>query len=114
MQNGNRLVTLTERNFHREVLDTAEPVVVDFWAAWCGPCLMVSPAISELAVEFAGHAKVGKVNVDDEPALAMRYGIRSIPAILFFQDGKIVDQVVGAVPKEALAEKLRRLLPVSE
>ena len=104
---------MTEKNFHHEVLESSKPVLVDFWASWCGPCHMIAPAIEELASDYDRQARVGKLNVDEEPGIAARYGIRSIPSLLFFQDGKVVDQVVGAVPKRALAEKLNRLIPVA-
>jgi len=113
MANDAKYVTLTEKNFHHQVLESSKPVLVDFWASWCGPCHMIAPAIEELASDYDGQASVGKVNVDEQPGIAARYGIRSIPSLLFFQDGKVVDQVVGAVPKKALAEKLSRLIPVA-
>ena len=104
-------LTLTEASFDSEVLQSSEPVLVDFWAAWCGPCQMIAPAIQELATDFEGSAKVGKVNVDTEQALAARFGVQSIPTLMFFQDGKVVDQVIGAVSKKVLADKLRALSP---
>jgi len=88
-------------------------VLVDFWASWCGPCHIIAPAIEELASDYDGQATVGKLNVDEQPSIAQQYGIQSIPSVLFFQDGKVVDQVVGAVPKKALAEKLNRLVAVA-
>jgi len=102
--------TFTEANFRQDVLNQAQPVLVDFWAAWCGPCRVMAPVIDDLATEFAGRASVGKVNVDDYPALAAQYGIRSIPSLLLFKKGQVVDQVVGVVPKQVLAEKLQALL----
>ena len=101
--------TLTESGFQRDVLDSSHPVLVDFWADWCGPCHVMAPVIDELATEFAGQVTVGKVNVDDEPALSVQYGIRSIPTLLLFKDGQMVDQAVGVVPKQILVEKLRAL-----
>jgi thioredoxin 1 len=101
--------TFTEANFQHDVLDSSQPVLVDFWAEWCGPCRVLAPVINELATEFAGRVTVGKVNVDDESALAGQYGIRSIPTLLLFKDGQVVDQVVGVVPKQVLVEKLRAL-----
>jgi thioredoxin 1 len=98
--------TFTEANFRREVLENPQPVLVDFWAPWCGPCQVMAPVIDELATAFAGRATVGKVNVDEQPALAARYGIRSIPTLLIFHDGQVVDQAIGVVPKQALAAKL--------
>jgi len=102
--------TFNTVNFHRDVLNSLQPVLVDFWAPWCGPCHVLAPTIAELAVEFDGQAAVGKVNVDDNPHLAAQYGIRSIPTVLLFKEGQVVDQTVGVVPKQVLAEKLRALV----
>ncbi len=113
MAENAKYVTLTEENFKSEVLESGKPVLVDFWASWCGPCHMIAPAIEELASEFDGQATIGKLNVDEQPGVAEQYGIRSIPSLLFFQDGKVVDQVVGAAGKKALADKLTRLIPVA-
>ena len=113
MANDAKYVTLTENNFRNEVLESSKPVLVDFWASWCGPCHIIAPAIEELASDYDGQATVGKLNVDEQPSIAQQYGIRSIPSVLFFHDGKVVDQVVGAVPKKALAEKLNRLVTVA-
>ena len=104
-----RYATFTAANFPRDVLDSSHPVLVDFWAPWCGPCRVLAPVIGELATEFAGRVTIGKVNVDDESALAVQYGIRSIPTLLLFKEGQVVDQVVGVVPKHVLVEKLRAL-----
>jgi thioredoxin 1 len=108
-----KYVTGTEQNFKAEVLESTQPVLVDFWAEWCGPCRMIAPSIEELARDFAGKAKVVKVNVDDEQALASQYGVRSIPTLLFFQGGKVVDQLVGAAPKNTLVAKLTNLVAVA-
>ena len=102
--------TFTETNFRQDVLEQTRPVLVDFWAAWCGPCRVMAPVIDDLATEFAGRVSVGKVNVDDYPALAAQYGIRSIPTMLLFQNGQVVDQAVGVVSKQVLAAKLQALL----
>ena len=109
MAEEKKYLALTEATFTREVLESSKPVLVDFWAAWCGPCRAIAPAIEDLASDFEDSAKVAKVNVDEQPALAASFGIRSIPTLLFFQNGKVVDQALGAVPKEVLAEKLSAL-----
>jgi thioredoxin 1 len=102
--------TFNAANFSRDVLHSLQPVLVDFWAPWCGPCRVLTPTIEELAVEFDGQATVGEVNVDDNPHLAAQYGMRSIPTVLLFKEGQVVDQTVGVVPKQVLAEKLRALV----
>ena len=99
-------IALTDDNFSQEVLSADTPVLVDFWAAWCGPCRMVAPIVEELAKEYAGKAKICKLDVDDAQKTAGEYGIRSIPAMLIFKDGKVADQVIGAVPKTQITEKL--------
>ena len=95
-------LNFTNSNFKEEVLQSKEPVLVDFWATWCGPCRMMGPVVDELANDYAGKVKVGKVNVDEEPELAQEYGIMSIPTIIIFKEGKIVNQVVGARTKSDL------------
>jgi thioredoxin 1 len=103
-------VEFTDSNFEEQVLKSDKPVLVDFWAEWCGPCRMVGPVVEELSNDYSGKAVVGKVNVDQNPGVAAKYGIRSIPTILFFKNGEVVDKSVGAVPKAALADKLNAAL----
>lgn len=93
-----------------EAIESGKPVLVDFWAEWCGPCRMVAPIVSELSGEYEGKAVIGKVNVDDNREVAAQYGIRNIPTILFFKDGKVVDKIVGASAKSAFTEKLDALV----
>ena len=101
---------ITDSNFEEVVLKSGKPVLVDFWAEWCGPCRMVGPVVEELAKEYDGKAVIGKMDVDNNPKIATEYGIMSIPALLFFKDGKVVDKQVGAVPKHVLANKLEAQL----
>jgi thioredoxin len=99
-------IEVNEANFEQEVLRSGQPVVVDFWAEWCGPCKMLAPALEEVAQEQAGRVKVAKVNVDANPGLAARYGIRSIPTLLYFSGGELRQQTVGVVSKAAILSKL--------
>ena len=100
------LLHLTDTNFKQEVLESRLPVLVDFWATWCGPCKMITPIIEEVAKEYAGKIKVGKLNVDDNPAIATRYGIMSIPTLVFFKNGRVMEQVVGALNRIDLKRKI--------
>ncbi|MCI5620127.1 MAG: thioredoxin [Lachnospiraceae bacterium] len=97
---------ITTQNFDEEVLASEQPVLIDFWAPWCGPCQMMGPVIEEIANEYAGKVKVGKVNVDEEPELAQQFRIMSIPAIMLFKNGKVEKQLVGARPKADIEEML--------
>ena len=103
-------VTVTDENFATEIEGTPGLSMVDFWAAWCGPCRMVAPIVEQLATEYTGQIKVGKLDVDANQRTAVRFNVRSIPSILFFKDGQLVDTVVGAVPKPILERKVKELL----
>ena len=100
-------LTLTGQNFEQEVLLAKEPVLVDFWATWCGPCRMLAPVIEEIANEYAGKVKVGKVNVDDDRELALEYGVSSIPTVMVFQNGEVKETSVGYRPKEEIEQLLK-------
>ena len=100
------IVILTEANFDQEVLKSPTPVLVDFWAEWCGPCKMIAPMLDELASEYDGKVKVGKVNIDESPSIATQYGIRAIPTLLIFKDGEVAEQVVGLRSKRDLKANL--------
>jgi thioredoxin 1 len=99
-------LAVDDSNFQAEVLSSDKPVLVDFWAIWCGPCKMIAPIVEELAGEYDGKLKVAKMDVDANPRTAMQYGIRSIPTLLIFKGGQVVEQIVGAVPKRHLTEKV--------
>ena len=98
---------ITDSNFQNEVLSSDKVSVLDFWAEWCGPCRVVGPIVEELATEYNGQAVIGKVNVDENPEISAKYGIRNIPTILFIKNGEVVDKQVGAVPKSMLEDKLK-------
>ena len=104
------ILAATDETFQAEVVNAALPAVVDFWAVWCGPCKMIAPLVDELAKEYAGRAVFAKVDVDACPKVATQYSIRSIPTVLFFKGGKVVEQVIGAVPKKVLVEKMEATL----
>ncbi len=101
---------VTDATFPVEVLESSVPVLVDFWAPWCGPCRMVAPVVDEIAEQYEGQIKVVKLNTDENPQVASQYGIRSIPTLMIFKDGQRVDMVVGAVPKTTLASTLEKYL----
>ena len=99
-------ITFTDDNFESEVLSADIPVLVDFWAEWCGPCKMIAPSIVELANEYEGKAKIGKLDVDSNQTIAAKYGVRSIPSLLIFKNGEVAEQIIGAVPKNQIQSKL--------
>jgi thioredoxin 1 len=107
---GVGVLEVTDATFEQEVLQSEQPVLVDFWAVWCGPCKAIGPIVDEIAGKYAGKLKVAKVNVDQNSATPSRFGIRGIPALLFFKDGKIADQIVGFVPQETIEEKVTQVL----
>ena len=104
------VIEFTDNDFESDVIKAGTPVLVDFWAEWCGPCKMIGPIVEEIANEYAGRIKVGKMNVDLNPVVPPQYGIRSIPSLLIFKDGAVSDQIVGAVPKNNITEVLNRVL----
>lgn len=104
------ILDVTDNSFEEQVLRSEGPVLVDFWAEWCGPCRALAPVVKELAEEHAGTLRVCKIDVDSSPAIPAKYSVKSIPTLLFFKDGNVVDQIVGAVPKQKISEKLEPLL----
>ena len=104
------VLTFTDDNFEKEVLQSDIPVLVDFWATWCAPCKAIAPLIDAVASEYEGRVKVGKVNVDDNPATPGKYGVRGIPTVILIKDGKVLDQVVGAIPKSQLEALIKKAL----
>ncbi len=103
-------IILTDQNFKTEVLDSQQVVLVDFWAPWCGPCRIVGPIVEEIAKEYAGKAKIGKLNVDENPVISQNFGIMSIPSLFIFKNGEVVDQLIGAQPKDVITEKLDKVI----
>jgi|TARA_B110000495_G_C22776734_1_gene454377 thioredoxin 1 len=103
-------IVLTDDNFNLEVIESGLPVLVDFWATWCGPCRMIAPIVEQLSDEYEGKAKIGKLDVDSAQKIAAEFGIRSIPTLLLFKEGKVADQIIGAVPKQQIAEKLDAII----
>ena len=107
---GSGVLEVSDATFDLEVLQSEQPVLVDFWAGWCGPCKAIAPSVDAVAAAYAGRLKVTKVNVDQNSAAPSRFGIRGIPALLFFKGGKVADQIVGFVPQDVIEEKVQRLL----
>ncbi len=110
MSSENAVTAVTDASFEQEVLQSKVPVLVDFWAPWCGPCRMVAPVVEEVANQFVGQVKVVKLDTDQNPDVASKYGIRSIPTLMIFKDGQKVDMVVGAVPKTTISTTLEKYL----
>ena len=107
---SDKVVQLSDDAFEADVLQSSTPVLVDFWASWCAPCKAISPVVDELAEEYAGQIKIGKLNVDENPATPGQFGVRGIPTLILFKDGQVVDQVVGAVPKNQLEGLIKKAL----
>ena len=103
-------IEITETNFKQEVLDSSIPVLIDFWATWCMPCQMIAPVVETISQEYTGKLKVGKIDVDKQGELAAKYSVMSIPALLIFKNGQVVDSVIGAVPKEYLVDRIKKIL----
>ncbi len=107
---GKNIVEITDKNFEQEVLQSDIPVLVDFWAAWCGPCRAIAPVIDEIANDYAGKIKVGKCNVDENPQTPSKFGIRAIPTLIFFKNGNVVEQITGAVAKSQIASVIDKVI----
>lgn len=103
-------ITITDDNFETEVLKSENPVLIDFWAAWCGPCRIIAPIVEELVDEYSGKAKIGKLDVDDNQQTAIKYGVRSIPTLLIFKGGELKETIIGAVPKGQIVQKLNSVV----
>ena len=103
-------LTITDDNFETEVIKSDLPVLIDFWAAWCGPCKMIAPIVEEMAEEYDGKLKVGKLDVDENQQIAIKYGVRSIPTVILFKDGEVKETIIGAVPKSMFVEKVEPIL----
>jgi thioredoxin 1 len=104
------LLAITEANFEKEVINSELPVLIDFWAVWCGPCKLIAPIVEELAKDYEGKLKVAKCDVDSNQSIAIKYGIRSIPTILIFKNGDVAEQIIGAIPKHHVVEKIDNIL----
>ena len=109
---GAEMIELSAENFDQQVVSSERPVLVDFWAEWCGPCRAIEPALKEVAADYEDRVVVGRLNVDEHPTIASRYGIRSIPSILLFQNGEVSNQIVGAVPKSSITNLLDQMIQV--
>jgi len=107
---GVDVLNIGDSEFKKEVLDSQQPVLVDFWATWCAPCRAIAPAVEELATQFKGKVKVAKINIDDNQDTPQQYGVRSIPTLLLFKGGRVVEQIVGAVPKARLEDALKKVV----
>lgn len=107
---GDKIITVGDANFEKEILDSDIPALVDFWASWCAPCRAIAPIIEEMAEAYSGKVKIAKLNVDENPATPGKYGVRGIPTLILFKDGKVVDQLVGAVPKTQIENLIKKVL----